>query len=450
MSVIPLSVAEEQGLIGIRSTSDDGPTPADHATETRQVESEKFDKHFERSYSGAIAELERGQETPKRTHRNLDDALDDAIEPFSRDLEAGKPLRTVRSNDALEFDASKEERAELEHRYAAAGDFGETLWRFLHMGHMLRANPSMAGQEIAASYMRASPWGMTERKPEEYGAIDWKYATPLDKAIRDSMSAAKDKKDFEATAQQREELRRLFPTMTFDQALGEVVRIDTLLRKDPLGGAGQLAAAFGMPVTPAQERAAQLDETVTQAIAHADQHIPALRHPAVRATAARHVLMSPYFVSSDNPVHDLARATQQAQKILQNGHQEHFELVNSQEFNRYRSGDLNRDLAVAGEMLRRQHAATQAAVPGQIAAFARKHPDLPVYRTDMAVLLASGEATDLPTAYARAKHERQQRSESVRRAKRALPVRGSASIGSQRGDNSLDSIIGGALDRAGI
>jgi hypothetical protein len=68
----------------------------------------------------------------------------------------------------------------------------------------------------------------------------------------------------------------------------------------------------------------------------------------------------------------------------------------------------------------------------------------------MAVLLASGEATDLPTAYARAKHERQQRSESVRRAKRALPVRGSASIGSQRGDNSLDSIIGGALDRAGI
>jgi hypothetical protein len=451
MSVIPLSVAERDGLIQSTSAGREVDVEADnYQADQKAAESKAFDRHFERAYAGAIDELERGQQTPRRSRKSLDDQLTDAMEPFSRDIETGVPLKAIKSDDAHEFDASKEARAELEHRYSEAGDFGQTLGRFLHMAGMLRANPTMAAEQIATSYMRASPWGMTPRKPDEYVGPDWKNATPLDKIIRDAQSAGKDAKDFQATTAHREALRQVFPTMTFDQALSEVVRIDTLLRKDPLAGAASLGAAFGMPITANQEREAQEDAQIAQAIQHGDQTIPALRHPQVRQVAARQVLMSPYFEATGDHVRDLGRAATIAQNIIRQGVQDNFDIVNDARFNPYRTGNLNADLQRAGQMLREQHAATQAAIPGQIAAFERKFPDLPIYRTDMAVLLASGQATDLPSAYRMAKQQRQEHAAAVSRAKAARPVRGSAGLSPSRGDNSLDGIIGNALDRAGM
>ena len=63
-------------------------------------------------------------------------------------------------------------------------------------------------------------------------------------------------------------LKEMFPHLSFDEAMKTIVRIDRDMHRDPLNTAGQVAAMFGMPITPA---AAAADQRVKDLGATIDQ-----------------------------------------------------------------------------------------------------------------------------------------------------------------------------------
>lgn len=174
----------------------------------------------------------------------------------------------------------------------------------------LKKNPALTAQQMAEAYARATPWALTD-KVEKPQRDDPYGAHKLNDIISDAIDrTSSEKKDFEATKEQRAKLKQLFPTLSFDEALKTIVRIDRDMHRDPLNTAGQVAALFGMPVTPN----AMAVEQQTQALGAAiNSLIPNL--PNFNGDAVANVLQLPDFKRSADPIADVQRAYEVTQRL---------------------------------------------------------------------------------------------------------------------------------------
>jgi hypothetical protein len=264
-------------------------------------------------------------EVPGKTNEaRLDSVIESAMSkiPSATDDETPRPkadLDTLLSENLAKheaaraeedsFKASREARDELHSRYGNQGDLSQTLDQYIAWAKAFKENPQDAGQRFAESYLRASPYAIKAHKPapkaEPYidGTGKRYNGKVLDEIVDNAMQAGEEKKDFTASAAQREALKEIFPGKTFDEALKTIVRIDRDAFRDPQATAATLAAAFGLPVTPRQQEQAQR-------IAHLGNQIDAAlpTMPGLDQQQVLDILARPDFVRTGDHIADLRRA----------------------------------------------------------------------------------------------------------------------------------------------
>ncbi len=260
----------------------------------------------------------------------LDNVVDAALDahyreedpaPDSRDLDTiiGTAMDAAenREADAESFKASREARTELQDRYGSQGNLGDTLNAFIGWAQAFKQDPQGAGQRFAESYLKASPYALTDRaeKPKAETYVDGggfrHTGRELDQILEDAIdSASEEKQQFVATAAQREALAQVFPGVSFDEAMRKVVAIDRDAIRDPLTTAATLAASFGMPVLPHQQQEAAAHN-------HVLAHVDAAAAQGMDADRVMNVVNHPEFVKSGDPVADLHRARAVADRLQQ-------------------------------------------------------------------------------------------------------------------------------------
>jgi hypothetical protein len=225
------------------------------------------------------------------------------------------------------FKASREARDELNSRYGSQGDLATTIDQYIAWAKYFKESPQEAGQKFAESYLRASPYALKDHQPKQKVEP---YIDPggkrysgrvLDDVLSNAIDkASSEKKDFVATAAQREALKQIFPGKTFDEALRTIVKIDRDAYADPLGTAATIAASFGLPVTPSQVARHNKLEHLGNQIDQALPTMPGLEHPAIQQQVLD-VLARPDFFRSGDHIADLRRAHAVTQKMAQQDQQ---------------------------------------------------------------------------------------------------------------------------------
>jgi hypothetical protein len=284
---------------------------------------------------------------------------------------------------------------------------------FLGWAGELQRNPALTAQAMAESYAKASPWGLKDRaeKPQRddpYGAHK------LNDIISDAIDrASSEKQEFEATAKQRAALRELFPDISFSEAMDRIVKIDRDLHRDPLNTAAQVAAMFGMPLTPAAMAA---DKHVKDLGAAIDQMLPSM--PNFQMEPVSNVLKHPEFKRSGDPVADLQRAYAVTEKVTQY-------MNNLGNFAMARVAQLPPELARETENVL-FHSAEFKKIANQSSPWAMDGEK----NLEMAIGMA-----------------RERMANRVGKAKRAAPVRSRSTHTSNSSSSGLDAIIGNAIAR---
>jgi hypothetical protein len=217
--------------------------------------------------------------------------------------------------------------------------------------------------------------------------------------------------------------------MQREDQLRALREIEDQLRASPHEASARLGAAFGMPTTPLQqatqrEQLAQEHAYNSSFVAWRDQQLANNPDVARHYPAVVSVLEHEAFVSSGDAAHDLSRAYQFARYAAAHG---------------IDPGALASHVdEAAHEMRLKEHVAQFRDTIGAQAFEASRH--------DAAALLESGQADGLADAFAKANEVR------IRRAQRAKGVKASGTVSSRSdgGRESLDSIISGALGKAGL
>ena len=173
---------------------------------------------------------------PENTHTKLDKHVADVVErlyPAEDSKPEKKSLDTLISEgldkheaaveDRESFGRSKEARTKFDSRYSKyeGHTTAKMLDTFLNMAEELKRSPQAAAQQIAASYLRASPYALENTpkpkdKPEAFVDAGGKRNSTkvLDAIIDDaSETAPKERETFEATAKQRERMKQLWPEL---------------------------------------------------------------------------------------------------------------------------------------------------------------------------------------------------------------------------------------------
>ena len=354
--------------------------------------------------------MEQGRANSKPTDAEIGGHI--AAEPKGLDakLKANFERAEAQEAERASFNASRESRDELNERYGKHGDIATTISMFVGWADELKRNPALTAQAMAESYARATPWALHD-KVEKPQRDDPYGAHKLNDLISDSIDrATSDKKDFEATKGQRAKLKEMFPHLSFDEAMKTIVRIDRDMHRDPLNTAGQVAAMFGMPITPA---AAAADQRVKDLGATIDQVIPTL--PNFDMQAAMNVISHPEFVRTGDPIADVQRAHAVTEKVTQYMHN----LGNAAAA---RMAQLPPELArevenviSSAEFQKLANQSSPFAMDGQ-------------HRLEQAIGMAMQRMTG-----------------RVNRAKRAAPVRSRSTHTTKSGSSGLDAIIGNAL-----
>jgi hypothetical protein len=394
MSVIPLSAAIKDGLA---PDPDRTPEPIEQPGD---FNNDAFEKHFQSAWEKA--------ENSKPTDAEVGGHI--AAEPKGLDAKLRANFERAEAQEAerAEFNASRESRDELNGRYGKNGDIATTISMFVGWADELKRNPALTAQAMAESYARATPWALHD-KVEKPQRDDPYGAHKLNDLISDSIDrATSDKKDFEATKGQRAKLKEMFPHLSFDEAMKTIVRIDRDMHRDPLNTAGQVAAMFGMPITPA---AAAADQRVKDLGAAIDRALPSM--PGFQIEPVMGVLQDPNFPRTHDPVADVRRA---------------HELVQHQ--NAYWS-DLG-DLA----MNYIEHLGPE--LGGEVKR---------VTQSDEFKRVVANSPNDALGNLRIAHGMAQQRlnARGVSKAKRAAPVRSRSTHTTKSGSSGLDAIIGNAI-----
>jgi hypothetical protein len=401
MSVLPLSAAQREGLAP-------DPDRVPEATDDRPgtFNSESFDKHLSAAFEKA--EQDNSKPTDAEIGGNI------AAEPKGLDAKLRANFERAEAREAEEatFKASRAARDELRERYPQ-GDTAKTLDMFLGWAGELQRNPALTAQAMAESYAKASPWGLKD-KAEKPQRDDPYGAHRLNDIISDAIDrASSEKAEFQATAKQRATLKELFPGLSFADAMDRIVKIDRDMHRDPLSTAGQVAAMFGMPITPA---AAAADQRVKDLGATIDQVLPTL--PGFDPRAAMNVIKHPEFVRTADPVADLQRAHAVTEKVTQYMHN----LGNAAVA---RMAQLPPELAREVENI--LFSSEWQKIANQSSPFAMDGQ----HRLEQAIGMAMQRLNG----------------RGVSRAKRAAPVRSRSTHTSKDSSSGLDAIIGNAIAR---
>jgi hypothetical protein len=293
MSVIPLSAANApQSVTEPDAAPERPPGEFDHAAADKVI-------------SDAMAKYELQFKDEPNHNKGIDAHLTEATAKYD-----------AKVADEKAFEASKESRAELNARYGAQGDLSQTLDRFIGAAEAFQRDPQGAGIQFAEAYLRASPYSLpdTPKAAPVEVEIDGHGRRETGKRLNDIIQSAidnaeGDKKEFVATVPQREALKRIFPDLTFDQAVAKIVQIDTDARKDPVVVAAQIAAAYGLPVTQRQQQAQAQVNQAHNVIDRVAPQLPGLRDQEVRNRVAA-IIQHRDFVSTGNAAGDLQRAYQ--------------------------------------------------------------------------------------------------------------------------------------------
>src|SRR5262245_3137524 len=305
MSVIPLSQAGRGEQMTTSSMQGDAPSHDHYREHLQRDESEKFDRHFEKAF-GEAEGRERTKAPPAK--KSLDDLIGDVIAKHEG-LEA----------DEKAWADSRETRDTLNKRYEEHdATTAKTLNMYIGWAKEFRRDPVAAAQMFAQAYLGQSPYNLPEEKEKvkpDYSDLDWltrskaeandKLNALLDHAVD---RATSEKTEFADTAEARAPLKQMYPTLSFDAAIKKIEQIDRDAHRDPVGTAAVLAAAFGAPVTQAQQAHADRQAGIVREIEGMVQRgqLPAafLQNPE---PVWRH-LNEPGFVRTGNWQHDLARA----------------------------------------------------------------------------------------------------------------------------------------------
>lgn len=175
----------------------------------------------------------------------------------------------ARHAEREDFSASREAREAIRTRYGEeAGNAGKIIESFLGMHEQFKSRPDKAADDLAASYLRGfSAHGQRKldeaEKPASNAPED--ESDPLDKAITSAVKSIenrdRDEREFAASKEQREALKKLFPHMSISEAFKNIDHLDRSLSKDPIGNAMRIAASYGAPITPGQIAAMQATQT---------------------------------------------------------------------------------------------------------------------------------------------------------------------------------------------
>jgi hypothetical protein len=293
MSVIPLSAANApQSVTEPDAAPERPPGEFNHSACDKAIED-------------AMAKIEMQFEDTPNHGKGLDAHLTEAIAKYE-----------AKVADEASFEASKESRDELNARYGSQGDLSQTLDRFIGAAEAFQRDPQGAGLQFAEAYLKASPYSLNEKPKAEPAKVEIdghgrrETGKRLNDIIQNAIDNAEgDKKEFVATVPQREALKRIFPDLTFDQAVAKIVQIDTDARKDPVVVAAQIAAAYGLPVTPRQQQHQAQVNQAHNVIDRVTPQLPGLERDDVKQRVAA-IIQRRDFVSTGNAAGDLQRAYQ--------------------------------------------------------------------------------------------------------------------------------------------
>jgi hypothetical protein len=308
------------------------------------------------------------------------------------------------------FAESRDARDEIQSYYSEQGDLSATLDAYIAWAKAFAENPQEAGLAWVEKFMPVSKYGLKPRvksEPVEAEVIDGRRYSgrKLNAIIDDAQRAGDERKTFEATARQREELNRLMPGKTFAEQMRTIAEINRDSIIDPYAVGAQLATTFGMPVTPGQQQAHANKKHAEAMVERATQRLPGFEQLTPAITG---VLNDERFQRTGDHATDL----QNAYSVAIHQHKEN--LWTAQQLGAIEKDDPTFARAVADTILKdsafKKHVATMG-------------PDL-VGRFHAAI------------AWARAKTQSDQR--AVSKAQRVRPVKSSS--------GALASQLGGGLD----
>ena len=231
------------------------------------------------------------------------------LEKILRDRELAVAKREVASK---EFRDAKPWRDEAKRIGVTPA---QLLEGFLGWDNKFDADPVAAADAFAAAGFKL-PLHMIDDAPEKDGkSPNDEYSDPLDKVIAKAIrgDARRDQEEFAPTAEQWKKIQAKYPGESLDSVMRRGIEILKDLNKSPWETAARVAAAKGMPVTPASQQAAaveyQAQAEVRSTIEQAKQYLPGLRDAAFSREVGT-VMSQANFVPSGNDAYDIERAYQ--------------------------------------------------------------------------------------------------------------------------------------------
>jgi hypothetical protein len=246
-------------------------------------------------------------------------------------IEGAAAAAEAREGERAQFHESRGDRAELRRRYGGRGDIAEAIDRFVYWDAAMRQNPTLAPEQLASDYLEQFNLGgdaerrSARQQPAEQKGDDLHPGRRLDQAIDQAMEEvdqrAADEREFATSAEQRAALKRLFPQLSFSDAVKRIAYLDAELWRDPIATAQRIGASYGLPVTPLQHEIAGMAGEQTQLDGGYQQLFETLRRegelPQLEALAPdmTNIMRSPNFPWTGNIRNDLRTAHAVANRV---------------------------------------------------------------------------------------------------------------------------------------
>jgi hypothetical protein len=283
----------------------------DVADRPGKTDESKLDAVIESAIS-KIPSAQDDEPTPTPKRKDLDSIISENLDKHEAAVE-----------DREAWSRSKDARAALDHAYKGDGmDINKTLTLFADMADQLQMRPRETALAVAEAYMRASKHVTTpeaKARPQAEIIDGRRYSGKvLDHVLEQAIeSAPAESQTYENTKQVRERFKKMWPELSFDQAVERVRYYDQRLRDDPIGVSAELFALAGGAVTPRQQAVEAERDTANTLVAQATQALPAMNDPIIRQRMAHIIDSNPAYNSVDE-----VTALQHAYQVAVSQHQQ--------------------------------------------------------------------------------------------------------------------------------
>jgi hypothetical protein len=204
------------------------------------------------------------------------------------------------------------------------GNTKKTVRAVINLVDRFKADPYAGGEALIRSYALTLDTQKPEPEPKKpsptFHETEWRAAEhrrhndKLDSILSDAIdNATKNREEWETTAEERKALKERLPHLSFDEAMSQVLALDTALRTDPVGATHRLrlAQVFGLPATAAQRQEhAAFSSFYRQTEGMVDRVANQLGADDARMGRMTEIVQDPKFVRSNNMQNDMVRAYQ--------------------------------------------------------------------------------------------------------------------------------------------